>query len=203
MHGKLFIATVIAFVAAVAAVSGSAAAQNQTLTSTVPASSGSNMSLDSIKDLYLSVWNQTQFSSAFDTFVEPYTTAGYGVYEEHPAVFTPGEMIVLYVEPVSFKHGTVLDDRGNTLYLMNITADYTIADASGAVLQTIEDVPVGSIVSHRPNTELFFELTLTQDSPFPVGDYLLTYAVTDEVSGETFTIERQITVAETVSSGVA
>jgi len=201
MYSKFFIATVIAFAAAVAAVSGAAAAQNQT--STAPASTGSNMSLDSIKDLYLSVWNQTQFGSSFDTFVDQYTALGYGVYEEHPAVFTPGETIVLYVEPVGFKHGTVLDDMGNTLYLMNLTADYTIADASGAVLQTIEDVPVGSIVSHRPNTELFFELTLTQDSPFPVGGYLLTYAVTDEVSGESFTIERQITVAETVSSGVA
>jgi len=110
---------------------------------------------------------------------------------------------VLYVEPVGFNHMHVLDDRGNTLYLMNMTADYTIAGANGTELQSIEDVPVGSIVSHRPNTELFFELTLTQESPSPAGGYLLTYAVTDEVSGESFTLEKEITVAETVSSSVA
>jgi hypothetical protein len=202
MYNKFFIATVIAFAAAIAAVSGAAAAQNQT--STMPASTAtSNMTLDSIKDLYLSVWNQTEFNSTFSTFVEPYSAAGYGVYEEHGDTFAPGETIVLYVEPVGFNHMSVLDDRGNTLYLMNMTADYTIAGADGTELQSIEDVPVGSIISHRPNTELFFELTLTQESPFPAGGYLLTYVVTDEVSGESFALEKEITVAETVSSSVA
>lgn len=202
MYDKFSIATVIAFATAIAAVSGAAAAQNQT--STMPVSTAApNMTLDSIKDLYLSVWNQTEFNSTFSTFVEPYSAAGYGVYEEHGDIFTPGESIVLYVEPVGFNHMPVLDDWGNTLYLMNMTADYTIAGANGTELQSIEDVPVGSIVSHRPNTELFFELTLTQESPFPAGGYLLTYAVTDEVSGESFTLEKEITVAETVSSSVA
>lgn len=202
MYDKFSIATVIAFATAIAAVSGAAAAQNQT--STMPVSTAApNMTLDSIRDLYLSVWNQTEFNSTFSTFVEPYSAAGYGVYEEHGDIFTPGESIVLYVEPVGFNHMPVLDDWGNTLYLMNMTADYTIAGANGTELQSIEDVPVGSIVSHRPNTELFFELTLTQESPFPAGGYLLTYAVTDEVSGESFTLEKEITVAETVSSSVA
>lgn len=202
MYDKFSIATVIVIATAIAAVSGAAAAQNQT--STMPASTAApNMTLDSIKDLYLSAWNQTEFNSTFSTFVEPYSAAGYGVYEEHGDVFTPGETIVLYVEPVGFNHMPVLDDRGNTLYLMNMTADYTIAGANGTELQSIEDVPVGSIVSHRPNTELFFELTLTQDNPFSADGYLLTYAVTDEVSGESFTLEKEITVAETVSSSVA
>jgi hypothetical protein len=54
-----------------------------------------------------------------------------------------------------------------------------------------------------PQLLQFLELTLTQKSPFPVGDYLLTYVVTDEVSGESFILEKEITVAETVSSSVA
>jgi hypothetical protein len=122
------------------------------------------------------------------------------VYQERDNVFEPGEMIVLYVEPVGFDHMPVLDEQGNTLYLMNVTANYTIASADGTELQTIQDVPVGSIVSHRPNTELFLELTITQVSPFPKGDYLITYDVQDAVSGETFEITKDVRVDGSDSS---
>jgi hypothetical protein len=203
MYHKFFSHTmIIVFAAAAAAVSDAALAQNQTTSDgTLPANAtASNMTLDSIKEQYLSAWNQTEFNAAFSTFVELFSAAGYGVYEEHENVFRPGEKIVLYVEPVGFDHEQVLDDQGNTLYLMNMSADYTIASANGTELQTIEGIPVGSIISHRPNTELFLELTLTQESPLPVGDYLITYAVTDEVSGESFQLEKEITIAETTAS---
>lgn len=199
---KFAVVIVIAFAAAIVAASGTAMAQNQTGRAPDGAAS-SNMTLDAAKDLYLSVWNRTEFNATFSTFVQPFTAAGYGVYEEHGSVFEPGETIVLYTELVGYDHMPVLDDRGNTLYLMNMTADYSIASANGTELQAIEDVPAGSIVSHRPNTELFLELTLLQENPFPEGDYLITYAVTDEVSGESFALEKQVTVAETTSSGIA
>ncbi|MEW6603819.1 MAG: hypothetical protein AB1351_03915 [Thermoproteota archaeon] len=195
MYGKLVVAFVIAFAAAIALVSGTASAQNQTATNTT----ASNMTLGDAKDLYLSVWNQTAFNATFSTYVQPFTAAGYGVYEEHDNVFDPGETMVLYVELVGYDHMHVMDDQGNILYLMNMTADYIIASANGTELQAIENVPAGSIVSHRPNTELFLELSLTQDTPFPEGDYLITYVITDEVSGESFTIEKQVTVGQTVS----
>src|SRR5688572_23219157 len=161
-----------------------------------------NMTIEDAKELYLSVWNQTEFNTTFSTFVEPFSAAGYGVYEERSNVFTPGETIVLYVEPVGFAHEQVIDEEGgsnnnSTLYLMNMTADYEIAAANGTKLQLIEDVQVGSITSHRPNTEMFLTLTLAQEvQPFPVGNYVITYSVTDEVSGESFELEKEITVAE-------
>ena len=161
-----------------------------------------NMTIEAAKELYLSVWNQTEFNTTFSTFVEPFSAAGYGVYEERSNVFAPGETIVLYVEPVGFAHEQVIDEEGgsnnnSTLYLMNMTADYEIAAANGTKLQLIEDVQVGSITSHRPNTEMFLTLTLAQDvQPFPVGNYVITYSVTDEVSGESFELEKEITVAE-------
>ncbi len=86
---------------------------------------------------------------------------------------------------------------------MNLTADYIIAGANGTELQTIENVPVGSIISHRPNTELFLELTLTQERPFPEGDYTITYVITDEVSGESFELAKDVRVAGTASASVA
>jgi hypothetical protein len=161
-----------------------------------------NMTIEDAKELYLSVWNQTEFNTTFSTFVEPFSAAGYGVYEERSNVFAPGETIVLYVEPVGFAHEQVIDEEGgsnnnSTLYLMNMTADYEIAAANGTELQLIEDVQVGSITSHRPNTEMFLTLTLAQEvQPFPVGNYVITYSVTDEVSGESFELEKEITVAE-------
>jgi hypothetical protein len=165
-----------------------------------------NMTIEDAKELYLSVWNQTEFNATFSTFVEPFSAAGYGVYEERSDVFAPGETIVLYVEPVGFAHRQFIDKEGNsnnnTLYLMNITADYEIASANGTELQLIEDMPpVVNITSHRQNTEMFLTLTLTQDvQSLPIGGYIITYSVTDEVSGESFELEKEITIAERVVS---
>src|SRR5215211_385167 len=178
-------------------------AANMTTTTTVNATNVTatdNMAIEDAKDLYLSVWNQTAFNATFSTFVEPFSAAGYGVYEERSNVFAPGETIVLYVEPVGFAHRQIIDEEGgnnNTLYFMNMTADYEIAAANGTELQLIEDVQAGSITSHRPNTEMPLTLTITPEvQPLPIGDYIITYSVTDEVSGESFELEKEITVAE-------
>ncbi len=182
-------------------------ATNMTTTTTTNANATNitatgNMTIEDAKELYLSVWNQTEFNATFSTFVKPFSAAGYGVYEERSNVFAPGETIVLYVEPVGFAHRQIIGEESsnnNTLYLMNMTADYKITAANGTELQLIEDVQVGSITSHRPNTEMFLTLTITpQDQPLPVGDYVITYSVTDEVSGKSFKLEKEITVAERV-----
>jgi hypothetical protein len=179
-----------------------ARSNNTTTTTAANVTSPAGMSLDGARDLYLSVWNQTEFNATFSTYVNS-TAVGYGVYEEHGDVFMPGETMILYVEPVGFDHKELLDKEGNKLYLVNITADSIIASANGTELQAIEDVPVGSIISHRPNTELFLELELTQKRPFPEGDYTITYVITDEVSGESFELAKDVRVAETVSASVA
>src|SRR5215211_6011976 len=181
------------------------AANNMSTTSAVTTTAANvtainNMTIEDAKELYLSVWNQTEFNATFSTFVEPFSAAGYGVYEERSNVFAPGETIVLYVEPVGFAHRQIIDEEGgnnNTLYFMNMTADYEIAAANGTELQLIEDVQAGSITSHRPNTEMPLTLTITPEvQPLPIGDYIITYSVTDEVSGESFELEKEITVAE-------
>ena len=182
--------------------STSAAATN--LTATNLTATTNNMTIEDAKELYLSVWNQTEFNATFSTFVEPFSAAGYGVYEERSNIFAPGETIVLYVEPVGFAHKQVIDERGSNnntlLYLMNMTSDYKIAAANGTELelQLIEDEQgLRNITSHRPNTEMYLTLTLTPEvQPLPVGSYVITYSVTDEISGESFELEKDITVAE-------
>jgi hypothetical protein len=199
MYNKLFgrnILLLIALAIGLAAVSGTALAQTSSGPPADNATMPANMTLDSAKAQYMYVWNQTEFNATFNTFVKPLSAIGYGVYQVHGNVFRPGETIVLYVEPVGFGYNQIPDGNGSALYLMNMTADYVIAGSNGTELQTIEDVPVGSIISHRANTELFLELTLSQARPFPVGDYNIKYTITDEVSDKSFQLEKQIRVAE-------
>jgi hypothetical protein len=133
--------------------------------------------LEAAREQYLSVWNNTAFTSQFDVFIAEDSVSLYGAYREHiPSnVFRPGETIVLYVEPVGFGHQPLTDASVNssatTLYLMDMTADYIISDSTGSELQAIEDVPVAAnLISHRQSTEIPMTLTLTQEEPFPVGD---------------------------------
>ena len=176
--------------------------------------------LEAARQQYLMVWNNTAFSSQFDVFVAEETHLGYGIYREHvPAnVFRPGETIVLYVEPVGFGHQPITDDSTNigngdgnnnsstaastrTLYLIDLTADYIISDSNGTELATIEDLPAVNLVSHRQNTEFSLTLTLSQEEPFPVGDYMVTYIVHDQVTGQSFQIDKQITIDGDASTG--
>ena len=165
--------------------------------------------LQAAKQEYLAVWNNTAFTSQFDVFVAEGSHSGYGVYREHvPAnVFRPGETIVLYMEPVAFGYQPVTDeDNVNntaTLYRINMTADYIISDSAGTVLATIEDIPAGEIISHNKNTEFSLTLTLSQEEPFPVGDYMITYVVHDQATGQSFQLDRQITIDANAVTGAA
>jgi hypothetical protein len=136
------------------------------------------------------------FRSAFDTFVssEP---GGYGIYEERKSnVFKPGETFLLYVEPVGYAYGTVTDEDGNTLYTMNFTLDFIISDKNGNVLGGQQDLPVNNIVSYHQNKELNLDISIEQSSLFPPGDYVITYRITDENSGKSFDIIKDVTVQE-------
>jgi hypothetical protein len=179
---------------------------------------GSNqtVNLEAARQQYLLAWNDTAFTSQFDLFIEEGSSLGYGAYKEHvPAnVFRPGETIVLYVEPIGFGHQPITDpasssqdgsDNGSatTLYLVNMTADYIISDSNGTELQTIEHVPVGNLISHRQNLELFLTLTLRQDEPFPLGDYIVSYVIHDQVSGQGFQIDRVITIDDSTATALS
>ncbi len=137
------------------------------------------------------------FASALDLFVIPDSIGGYGVYEEHPSnAFSPGEDIVLYVEPVGFSHepvGPTLPDN-QTLYLMNFTADIVISDTEGNVLGGFQDLPIQQIVSHHQNKEINLVITLSQSQPFPPGDYRLLYTIHDEPSGNTFELAKDVKI---------
>jgi hypothetical protein len=119
--------------------------------------------------------NGETFRSQFDTFVasEP---AGYGMYDEKESnVFAPGETFLLYVEPVGYTYGNITDENGT-------------------ILAGQEDLPLSNLISHHQNKELMLQMSIDQTSPFPSGDYVLRYTFTDENSGESFDIEKNVTV---------
>ncbi len=172
---------------------------------------------EAAREQYLLAWNNTGFTSQFDVFVAEGTVGFYGIYREHvPAnVFRPGETIVLYIEPVGFGHQPVeytTNQEGDnstsqatqTLFLINMTADIMMTDSSGAVSFAYGDVPVASnLISHRQTTEIPMTLTVTQAEPFPVGDYVLTYVVHDQVTGQSFQIDKRITIDDNAVTGAA
>ncbi len=170
---------------------------------------------EAAREQYLLAWNNTGFTSRFDVFIAEGTDGLYGVYREHvPAnVFRPGETMVLYVEPVGFGQQAITDtsteDGSNSnasvsrpLYLLNMTADIMGTDASGAQIFAIEDLPVAvNLISHRQVTEIPMMMTLTQEEPFPVGDYIITYVVHDHITGQSFQLDRQITIDDDAITG--
>jgi hypothetical protein len=137
--------------------------------------------------------NNGIFHSGFDTFVVPGTVSGYGVYEAHnSSSFKPGEKISLYIEPVGFSYKPV-----QSLYLMNFTADLLVSNRTGHVLAGFQDLPISTIMSHYKNKELILTVGLTQSNPFPPGDYVLKYIIHDVVSGNSFSIVKNIKIANT------
>jgi hypothetical protein len=166
-------------------------------------STQTNTNFETARNQYLAAWNQTTMHSTFDTFIEQGSASGYGVYVQHPNVFKPGDSIVLYVEPVGFAHKPVIDDKGNTLYQINLTADIIISDNQGRQLAALTDLPAGLINSHHKNTEMFLTLKVDQKTPFPIGDYKITYIVKDGSSGKSFQIVKPIKIANFVSSGIS
>ena len=81
-----------------------------------------------------------------------------------------------------------------------MTASIVLSDKHGNILLGRENIPLLNVISHNRNTELFMNLRLTQSSPFPAGDYVVTYTVTDVPSGKSFKVVKDIVIAGGSSS---
>jgi hypothetical protein len=137
----------------------------------------------------------TKHLPLLDLFVVPESTGGYGVYEERgSSTFSPGEDIELYTEPVGFSYKPIVANR-TTQYLINFTADVVISDAEGNVVRGSRDLPAFEIISHHQNKEVDLTITVSQNPPFPEGNYKLLYRVYDKPSGNTYDIAKDITIA--------
>jgi hypothetical protein len=140
---------------------------------------------------------QGTFRSVFDTFVfsEP---RGFGLYDEKVSnTFSPGEDIILYIEPVGFEYGTATDGADKTLYTIEFTADFTISDTKGNVLAGQQGLSVDKIVLPYQEKNVFIPFTIAQTTPFPPGTYIITYTIHDANSGKSFDITREAVISDT------
>ncbi len=171
---------------------------NDTILSEIPAiptGNTTNQQQTDISNIPTTENSSQPFRSVNDTFVasEP---LGFGVYDKKSSnIFRPGEEILLYIEPAGFEYGTV-PDGNKTLYTIEFSADFAISDTNGNVLTDQQEIPVSDIVSHHQNKEVFIPFTITQTTPFPPGNYIITYTIHDVNSGKSFDITKEVVISE-------
>jgi hypothetical protein len=161
----------------------------------IPTGNTTNQQQTDISNIPTTENSSQPFRSVNDTFVasEP---LGFGVYDKKSSnIFRPGEEILLYIEPAGFEYGTV-PDGNKTLYTIEFSADFAISDTDGNVLTDQQEIPVSDIVSHHQNKEVFIPFTITQTTPFPPGNYIITYTIHDVNSGKSFDITKEVVISE-------
>lgn len=104
---------------------------------------------------------------------------GFGMYEEREHdTFTQGETFYLYAEPKNYTIKQIEEE----LFEIHIKEDLYILDMEGNILWGQKDFLDYHIFSHKPNNEIFITNTVTQDSPFPIGEYQFQLVIKDVFS---------------------
>ncbi len=118
---------------------------------------------------------------------------GFGMYNQREdAIFAQGETFLIYGEARNYTIKEIKKD----LYEIYIKEDMYILDKSNNVLFKQEDFLDYHITSHSKNFDLFITNTLTQTSPFPVGDYKFLLVLKDVFSGKITEVTIDFTVVE-------
>jgi hypothetical protein len=118
---------------------------------------------------------------------------GFGMYNQREdAIFAQGETFLMYGEARNYTIKEIKKD----LYEIYIKEDMYILDKNNNVLFKQEDFLDYHITSHSRNFDLFITNTLTQTSPFPVGDFKFLLILKDVFSGKTTEVTIDFTVVE-------
>jgi hypothetical protein len=173
---------------------GSFSSDTLSVNTTSSDSSAPAMKYNAAREQFLDVWDTLGFHPLVATYVNESAELGNGLYQERSNIFSPGEDILLYVQPIGFGHQEIEGQGGEKLYLMNFTADIVASFANGTVLGGAQNIPISDLVSHYRNTEIFLSLLLSQESPLPQGDYVINYRVVDQTSGRDFRLSRDIVI---------
>ncbi len=118
---------------------------------------------------------------------------GFGMYNQRQdTVFAQGETFLMYGEAKNYTIKEIKKD----LYEIYLKEDIYILDKNNNVLFKQEDFLDYHITSHSKNFDLFINNTLTQTSPFPVGDYKFLLVLKDVFSEKTAEVTIDFTVVE-------
>ena len=105
--------------------------------------------------------------------------SGYGMYRlRGDNRFRPGEPMHVYVEPLAFKA-----KADGAEWSFGVTVDFAVLSKAGDTLVTREKFLDAGFHSHRRNTELMFNATVSLESA-PPGDYQLELTVHDKASAD-------------------
>jgi hypothetical protein len=118
---------------------------------------------------------------------------GFGMYNQREdIIFAQGETFLMYGEARNY----IIKEIKKDLYEIYLKEDIYILDKNNNVLFKQEDFLDYHITSHSKNFDLFINNTLTQTSPFPVGDYKFLLVLKDVFSGKTTEVTIEFTVVE-------
>lgn len=118
---------------------------------------------------------------------------GFGMYNQREdSIFAQGETFLMYGEARNY----TIKEIKKGLYEIYIKEDMFILDKNNNVLFKQEDFLDYHITSHSKNFDLFITNTLTQTSPFPVGDYKFLLVLEDVFSGKIAEVTIDFTVVE-------
>ncbi len=133
--------------------------------------------LDLLNEATEIVWDAAPLTVRKALYIED--SSGYGLYIERPvpAIFGPGEKILVYVEPVGYGYG-----RGEAGSLsISFDVDFTLADPDGNALFSKDNfLEIGSQVRYR-NREFFLKMTVNLTGLGP-GDYVAKFRLRDQNS---------------------
>ncbi len=127
------------------------------------------------------IWNKAPLELNNLIFCEG-EPGGFGFYQERPNnIFSEGEPFYLYAEP---KFYSIMEIEEN-LFEIYFKEDLYILDKENNILWGQKDFLESHIISHTPNKELFVFNTITQDDPFPKGEYQFLLVLKDVKSQKT------------------
>lgn len=118
---------------------------------------------------------------------------GFGLYNQREnATFASGETFFIYGEAKNY----TIKENQNNLYEIYLKEDLYILDQDNNVLFGQTDFLDYHITSHSKNHDLFINNTITQTSPFPVGNYKFRLVLKDVFSQKTTEVIIEFTIAE-------
>jgi hypothetical protein len=118
---------------------------------------------------------------------------GFGLYNQREnATFATGETFFIYGEAKNY----TIKENQNNLYEIYLKEDLYILDQDNNVLFGQADFLDYHITSHSKNHDLFLYTTITQTSPFPVGNYKFRLVLKDVFSQKTTEAIIEFTIAE-------
>lgn len=108
--------------------------------------------------------------------------AGFGLYKPRKDnSFNQGETFFIYAEPKNYTIRNIEQDQ----YEIHFKEDIYILDMEGNILWGQKDFLDYHIFSSSPNREIFITNMITQDTPFPQGEYQFQIVLKDVFSQKT------------------